>query len=224
MSQWLAANIKTNPDRFGWLSRCTPRPREPVNPGRGGGSRRTGSPRAAICAVFISHFKASFQHSCGNIVEPHRPTVHAVNATEIAIYAVETRAIIYVLWGLLLIASISLVGVSVSYVLLRIKLRSARRRESQLARHVATQGADVQRLEGRVAALAGLEEQAGAALAQAQRAQSIRAKSEQRLVEQNEEIARLRGRVAEQDNELRHLRALIEHGTSAKPESARRAA
>ena len=145
-----------------------------------------------------------------------------MNATEIAIYAVETKAIIYVLWGLLLIASISMIGVSVSYVLLRIKLRSARRRESQLARHVATKGADVQRLEERVAALAGFEEQASGALAQAQRAQAIRAKSEQRLVEQNAEIAALRDRVGEQDTELRHLRALIEHGSAAKP--GRRAA
>src|SRR5688500_17330881 len=43
------------------------------------------------------------------------PTEHGpVNANEIAIYAVETRAIIHILWGLLLIAAISLIGVSIT--------------------------------------------------------------------------------------------------------------
>ena len=147
-----------------------------------------------------------------------------MNATEIAIYAVETRAIIYVLWGLLLIASASLIGVSITYVLLRIKLRSARRRESQLARHVASQGAEVKRLEERVAALAGFEGQVSAANAQALRAQALRVKSEKRLVAQNAELGALRERVGEQEGEIKHLRALIEHDDAGHATQGRRAA
>lgn len=147
-----------------------------------------------------------------------------VNATEIAIYAVETRAIIYVLWGLLLIASASLIGVSITYVLLRIKLRSARRRESQLARHVASQGAEVKRLEERVAALVAFEGQVSAANAQALRAQAIRVKSEKRLVAQNAELTALRERVAEQEGEIKHLQAIIEHDDSGHRIEGRRAA
>jgi hypothetical protein len=97
-----------------------------------------------------------------------------VNATEIAIYAVETKAIIHILWGLLLIASISLIGVSITYVLLRIKLRSAEKRERQLARHVATAGADVKRLEERLASRLDLEAQVASLKAQLHRAQAIR--------------------------------------------------
>lgn len=89
---------------------------------------------------------------------------------------------------------------------------------------MATQVATVKRLEERVAAVPAFEEQASNALTQVQRAQAIRAKSEQRLVEQNAEIAALRDSVSEQEAELKHLRALIEHGASAKPALGRRAA
>ena len=62
---------------------------------------------------------------------------------EIAIYAVETKAIIQILWGLLLIMAITLVAVSIMYVLLRLKMRSNRRREAQLARSVAAKSEEI---------------------------------------------------------------------------------
>ena len=147
-----------------------------------------------------------------------------MSATEIAIYAVETKAIIHVLWGLLLIASVSLVGVSITYVLLRIKLRSARRRESQLARHVATQKAELAPLQERASSVAALEGEMAALKAQAKRSQAIRHKSEQRLVAQNAELEALRAHIAEQQIELEHLRAMIECGTPEEPVDQRRAA
>ena len=63
--------------------------------------------------------------------ESQRPPL---NPNEIAIYAAETKAIVQVLWGLLLIVAITLVIVSVLYVLLRLKVRSNRQHEAQLAR------------------------------------------------------------------------------------------
>ncbi len=147
-----------------------------------------------------------------------------MNATEIAIYAVETKAIIYVLWGLLLISSASLVGVSISYVLLRIKLRSGRRRESQLARHVATQKAETIRLEERVAALLQYETEGVEMKARAKRAQAIRAKSEQRLIEQNVELEALREQVGQQEVELAHLRAQLECAPVLPERESRKAA
>lgn len=144
--------------------------------------------------------------------------------TEIAIYAVETKAVITVLWGLLLIASISLIGVSITYVLLRIKLRTGRRRESQLARHVAAKSTDIARLEERVAALVEGEAATKTSKTQLRHAQAIRVKTEKRLVEQNAELELLRERIAEQDGELVHLRALIEHSPLAKPSAQKRAA
>ena len=147
-----------------------------------------------------------------------------MNATEIAIYAVETKAIIHILWGLLLIASASLVAVSITYVLLRIKLRSARRRESQLARHVATQKAEVARLEERVATLATQEAEAVAMKAHAKRAQGIRAKSEQRLTEQNVELEAMREQFALQAIELSQLRARLENSAPDEASGSRKAA
>ena len=129
-----------------------------------------------------------------------------MSPTEIAIYAVETKAIIYVLWGLLLIASLSLVAVSITYALLRIKVRSGRRRESQLARHVAVQSVEVKRLEDRVAALADLEATVEGLKAQAQRSKTLRSKSEQRLTDQNGVIDALRTRIDEKEAELRIIR------------------
>ena len=95
----------------------------------------------------------------GTIGGAHLPSMGPVNANEIAIYAVETRAIIHILWGLLLIAAISLIGVSITYVLLRIKLRSAEKRERQLARHVGISAAEIKRLEERLALRVDLEAQ-----------------------------------------------------------------
>jgi len=110
-----------------------------------------------------------------------------VNATEIAIYAVETKTIIHVLWGLLLIASISLVGVSITYVLVRIELRSAEKRERQLTRHVATAGAEIRRLEERLASLLDLEAQVPALKAKLQRTQAMCSKLEAQSVTQEQE-------------------------------------
>ena len=106
-----------------------------------------------------------------------------MNATEIAIYAVETKAIIHILWGLLLIASVSLIGVSITYVLLRVKLRSAEKRERQLARHVATAATDVRRLQDKLSSLLDLEAQVASLKAQLHRAEAIRAKIEARVAE-----------------------------------------
>lgn len=108
-----------------------------------------------------------------------------MNATEIAIYAVETKAIIHILWGLLLIAAISLIGVSITYVLLRIKLRSAQRRERQLARHVSTSAADLKRLEERLASRLDLEAQVASLKAQLRRAQALHTRRESQSEEED---------------------------------------
>ena len=165
----------------------------------------------ANCPTLEALFHSSTTQGLANIGSGSTCVDPRVNSTEIAIYAVETRAIIYILWGLLLITSASLIGVSISYVLLRIKLRSARRRETQLARHVAAKSAEIAQLEERVAALSGLEGSVKNLKAQVRHAQSARGKSDERLVEQNAELDGLRERLAEQDGELLHLRALIEH-------------
>ena len=134
-----------------------------------------------------------------------------MNATEIAIYAVETKAIIHILWGLLLIASTGLIGVSITYVLLRIRVRSGRRRESQLARHVATKSTEIARLEDRIALLSADQAIVMTLKKQLRHATSVRTKTEERLVQQNGELDSLRERLSEQDDELVHLRQLIEH-------------
>ena len=144
-----------------------------------------------------------------------------MTATEIAIYAVETKAIIHILWGLLLIASVGLIGVSITYVLLRIRVRSGRRRESQLARHVAAKSTEIARLEDRMATLTVDDGIVATLKKQLRHAQGIRAKTEDRLVQQNDELEALRVRIAEQDEELAQLRVLIEHGEMhAQPRAA----
>ena len=139
------------------------------------------SPRLKCCG-FSPHFSGSRRVPDGNIGR-RAPTEPPVNATEIAIYAVETKAIIHILWGLLLIASISLIGVSITYVLLRVKLRSAEKRERQLARHVATAATDVKRLQDKLSSLLDLEAQVASLKAQLHRAEAIRAKIEARVAE-----------------------------------------
>lgn len=134
-----------------------------------------------------------------------------MSATEIAIYAVETRAIIHILWGLLLITSITLVSITVMHVLLRLRLRTAKRRETQFARHIATKAEDIARLEARVAEAAAVESTFEDALTELKRVEAIRAKTEQRLVRQNAEVDKLRAKLAAQGAELAHLRALVEH-------------
>jgi septal ring factor EnvC (AmiA/AmiB activator) len=134
-----------------------------------------------------------------------------LNPNEIAIYAVETKAIIQILWGLLLIMAITLVALSIMYVLLRLKLRSNRRREGQLARNVAAKSEEVARLEARVAEYVELEEGVEELKAEVRRADAIRTKSEKRLQQQNMELDALRTVAAERMAELERLRKIVEH-------------
>ena len=130
---------------------------------------------------------------------------------EIAIYAVETKTIIQVLWGLLLILAITLVAVSIMYVLLRLKLRSNRRREAQLARTVVVKSEEIARLEARIAGYAELEEGVEELKSEVRRADAIRGKAEKRLQQQNVELDGLRAVAAERMAELERLRKLVEH-------------
>ena len=130
---------------------------------------------------------------------------------EIAIYAVETKAIIQILWGLLLITAITLVSVSIMYVLLRLKLRSYKRREMQLARHISTKADDIGRLEEKLAQYVEIEDGVDELKAEVRRADAIRGKTEDRLVAQNAELEATRAELAAQATELARLRKLVEH-------------
>ena len=134
-----------------------------------------------------------------------------MNPSEIAIYAVETKAIIQILWGLLLIMAITLVAVSIMYVLLRIKVGANRRREAQLARSVAAKSEEIARLEVRLAEYVELEEGVEELKSEVRRADAIRTKTEKRLKEQNAELHALKSVAAERMAELEVLRKLVEH-------------
>ena len=134
-----------------------------------------------------------------------------MNPNEIAIYAVETKAIIQILWGLLLIMAITLVAVSIMYVLLRLKMRSNRRREAQLARSIAAKSEEIGRLEARIAEYVDMEEGVEELKAEVRRADAIRTKSEKRLQQQNSELDALRTVAAERMAELEKLRKIVEH-------------
>jgi uncharacterized membrane protein len=134
-----------------------------------------------------------------------------LSPNEIAIYAVETKAIIQILWGLLLIMAITLVAVSIMYVLLRLKMRSNRRRESQLARNVAAKAEEIARLEAKVAEYVEMEEGVEELKAEVRRADAIRTKSEKRLQQQNNELDALRTVAAERMAEVEKLRKIVEH-------------
>ena len=134
-----------------------------------------------------------------------------MSPNEIAIYAVETKAIIQILWGLLLIMAITLVAVSIMYVLLRLKMRSNRRREQQLARNIAAKAEEIARLEARIAGYIEMEEGVGELKSEVRRADAIRTKTEKRLQQQNDELAELRTVAAERMTELEMLRKLVEH-------------
>jgi septal ring factor EnvC (AmiA/AmiB activator) len=130
---------------------------------------------------------------------------------EIAIFAVENRAIIQILWGLLLIMSITLVAVSIMYVLLRLQMRSNRRREAQLARNVAAKSEEIARLEAKIAEYVELEEGVEELKSEVRRADAIRTKSEKRLQQQNTELDALKAVAAERMAELEKLRKIVEH-------------
>ena len=134
-----------------------------------------------------------------------------MNPNEIAIYAAETKAIVQILWGLLLIVAITLVAVSVLYVLLRLKVRSNRQREAQLARSVVAKSEEIARLEARVAELTEIEEGVEELKSEVRRVDAIRSKTEKRLQEQNAELDRLRSVAAQRMAELERLRKIVEH-------------
>ena len=134
-----------------------------------------------------------------------------MNPNEIAIYAVETKAIIQILWGLLLIMSITLVAVSIMYVLLRLKMRSNRRREAQLARNIAAKSEEIARLEAKVAEYVEMAEGVEELKTEVRRADAIRTKSEKRLQQQNAELDELKKVAAERMAELERLRKIVEH-------------
>jgi uncharacterized membrane protein len=134
-----------------------------------------------------------------------------LSPNEIAIYAVETKAIIQILWGLLLIMAITLVAVSIMYVLLRLKMRSNRRREQQLARNIAAKAEEITRLEARIAEYIEMEEGVEELKAEVRRADAIRTKTEKRLHQQNNELDELRTVAAERMTELEKLRKIVEH-------------
>ncbi len=134
-----------------------------------------------------------------------------MSPNEIAIYAVETKAIVQILWGLLLIMAITLVAVSIMYVLLRIQVRSSRRREAQLARNIAAKSEEITRLEARVAEYVDMEEGIEELKTEVRRADAIRGKTEERLRQQNSELEQLRTVAQERMRELERLRKLVEH-------------
>ena len=141
-----------------------------------------------------------------------------MSPNEIAIYAVETKAIIQILWGLLLIMAITLVALSIMYVLLRLKMRSNRRREAQLARVVAAKSEEIARLEARIADYGAriadyveMEEGVEELKSEVRRADAIRTKSEKRLQQQNTELDELKTVAAERMAELEMLRKVVEH-------------
>jgi len=134
-----------------------------------------------------------------------------LSPNEIAIYAVETKAIIQILWGLLLIMAITLVALSIMYVLLRLKMRSNRRREAQLARVVAAKSEEIARLEARIAEYMEMEEGVEELKLEVRRADAIRTKSEKRLQQQNTELDELKTVAAERMAELEMLRKIVEH-------------
>lgn len=134
-----------------------------------------------------------------------------MSPNEIAIYAVETKTIIQILWGLLLITAITLVAVSIMYVLLRLKMRSNRRREGQLARVIAAKSEEIVRLEARIAGYVDMEEGVEELKAEVRRADAIRTKSEKRLQQQNTELDELKKVAAERMAELEMMRKIVEH-------------
>ena len=134
-----------------------------------------------------------------------------MNPNEIAIYAAETKAIVQILWGLLLIVAITLVAVSILYVLLRLKVRSNREREAQMTRHLATKADEIARLEARIAELTEIEEGVEELKSEVRRADAIRGKTEKRLKQQNEELDGLRTVAAQRMAELERLRKIVEH-------------
>jgi len=134
-----------------------------------------------------------------------------LNPSEIAIYAYETKAVIQILWGLLLVSAITLVAVSIMYVLLRLEMRSSRKREAQLARNIAAKSEEITRLEQRINEYVEMEEGIEELKAEVRRADAIRTKTEERLRLQNAEMEDMRSVAQERMRELEYLRKIVEH-------------
>lgn len=134
-----------------------------------------------------------------------------MNSNEIAIYAVETKAIIQILWGLLLVMAITLVAVSIMYVLLRLQMRSSKRREAQLARNIAAKSEEITRLEARIVEYVEMEGGIEELKAEVRRADAIRTKAEERLRLQNAEMDDMRAVAQDRMRELEYLRKIVEH-------------
>ena len=134
-----------------------------------------------------------------------------MNPSEIAIYAYETKAVIQILWGLLLVSAITLVAVSIMYVLLRLEMRSSRKREAQLARNIAAKSEEITRLEQRINEYVEMEEGIEELKAEVRRADAIRTKTEERLRLQNAEMEDMRSVAQERMRELEYLRKIVEH-------------
>jgi hypothetical protein len=107
--------------------------------------------------------------------------------------------------------AITLVAVSIMYVLLRLKMRSNRRREQQLARNIAAKAEEIARLEARVAEYVEMEEGVEELKAEVRRADAIRTKTEKRLHQQNTELDALKTVAADRMAELEILRKIVEH-------------
>jgi septal ring factor EnvC (AmiA/AmiB activator) len=134
-----------------------------------------------------------------------------VSPNEIAIYAVETKTIIQIQWGLLMIASIGVVGLAILCALLRVKLRANRLRETQLARSIAVKSEEIARLEARIAEYVELEEGVEELKSEVRRADAIRGKTEERLRQQNDEIEKIKTEAVDRMAELERLRKIVEH-------------
>ncbi len=134
-----------------------------------------------------------------------------MNPNEIAIYAVETKTIIQILWGLLLIAAIVVVTLAILYAFALVKLRASTRREAQLARSIAARSEEIARLGARIADYVEMEEGVEELKTEVRRADAIRGKAEERLRQQNAEIAKVRAEAVDRMAELERLRKIVEH-------------
>ena len=113
---------------------------------------------------------------------------------------------------------ITLVSVSIMYVLLRLKLRTYKKREAQLARNIATKSDEIARLEEKLAQYIEIEDGVDELKAEVRRSDAIRGKTEERLIAQNTELEQARNdlaaktaEAAAQAAELAKLRKLVEH-------------
>ena len=129
---------------------------------------------------------------------------------EIAHYAVETNAIIPILWGLL-VASVTIAILAVLCLRLRLRLRANRRREDQFSRTIAAKTDEIARLEARIADYVEMEEGVEELKMEVRRADAIRGKTEERLRQQNAEIEKVKGEAVDRMAELERLRKIVEH-------------